>query len=321
MPISLTPPPPAPLRTMSQAAFDAAYAAFIAWQETSIDELNAMIAVINGTVGAGAIAIPYTFSTTTTDSDPGSGNLRLNQATQNTATVIRADLTGSDGIDKTPLLDLFDDATGPIKGYVRLVKVGDETKYLIFEVTALATPSGYRNITVAHRASSSASPFANSDAILLYFTRAGDLASTVGDHEVVVHSGNGHGSTNTQIRRYTTTLVNTGTAITYADSAANGATFTINEPGMYAMTMTDMMSSSATTFGISLNSTQLTTQIGSISAANRLVFVSGATSSIQSATITKRLQIGDVIRPHTGANLSNGTQPYESMFRICKVGQ
>ncbi|HAK62683.1 MAG TPA: hypothetical protein DCO82_05505, partial [Alphaproteobacteria bacterium] len=179
MPISLTPPPPAPLRTMSQADFDAAYAAFIAWQETSIDELNAMIAVINGTVGAGAIAIPYTFSTTTTDSDPGSGNLRLNQATQNTATVIRADLNGSDGISKTVLLDLFDDASGPVKGYVRLVKLGDETKYLIFEVTALATPSGYRNITVAHRASSSASPFANSDAIVLYFTRGGDLSTSI----------------------------------------------------------------------------------------------------------------------------------------------
>src|SRR6185369_15458848 len=104
----------------------------------------------DGTDGdfGGAIAIDYTFSTTTTDSDPGSGNLRLSNATQASAVTIRADLLDSHGIDWTSVLDTLADADNAVKGHIRLVKRADLTKWLLYEVTALASPSGYRNITV-----------------------------------------------------------------------------------------------------------------------------------------------------------------------------
>lgn len=131
---------------------------------------------VDGAAGpaGGAIAIPYVFSTTTTDSDPGNGNLRLDNATQNAATTVRADLLDANGVDWTAVLDELDDSTSTIKGYLRLFKTGDPTKFLLFTVSATASPSGYRNITVANVASSSASPFANSDPITLAFTRTGD---------------------------------------------------------------------------------------------------------------------------------------------------
>lgn len=131
----------------------------------------------NGTDGApgGGVAIPYTFSTTTTNSDPGNGVLRLDNATQNASTTIRADLLDNDGNTVTAVLDSLDDSTNTVKGHIRLYKKSDPTKWLLFTVSAVDSSSGYRNITVALVASSAANPFSASDVLILAFTRAGDM--------------------------------------------------------------------------------------------------------------------------------------------------
>lgn len=141
----------------------------------------------------------------------------------------------------------------------------------------------------------------------------------VGIHRVAVTVGNGHGSTNTKIRRYTTTKTSTGTAITYADSAANGASFTINEPGLYEMSMTDIQSASAVNFGVSVNSAQLTTNIQSITDTDRVFAASTPNGSYMTITRTWRLSAGDVVRPHT-AGTADGATALESNFSIIKVG-
>jgi hypothetical protein len=134
-----------------------------------------------GQSSGGAVAIDYTFSTTTTDADPGNGTLRLDNATQNIATTIRADLLGNDTADYTGVLGTFTaSSSATSKGTIRLVKKSDPTKYLLFNVTALASPSGYRNITVTCTASSAASPFANGDIVTLHFSRTGDASGTGG---------------------------------------------------------------------------------------------------------------------------------------------
>ncbi len=135
----------------------------------------------NGTNGVqgGAVTIPYTFSTTTTDSDPGNGNLRLSNATQNAATVIRTDLLASDGTDWSAVLATLADSSNPsVKGHIRLFKSTDPTKWLLFDVSSIASPSGYKNITVVNVGSSASSPFSNGDAITLCFDRAGDQGSS-----------------------------------------------------------------------------------------------------------------------------------------------
>lgn len=147
------------------------------------DALGGALAGLNGDDGmdGGAITIRYTFDTTTTDADPGGGKLRLNNATQNTATTIYADLADSSGADWTTALDTFDDSTNTVKGSIRLVKSGDATKFLTFNVTAVTSASGYRKITVSNTASSASSPFSNGDAILLCFDRAGDAGADGAD--------------------------------------------------------------------------------------------------------------------------------------------
>jgi hypothetical protein len=123
---------------------------------------------------------------------------------------------------------------------------------------------------------------------------------SVGNHSVTVNTGNGHGSTNTKIRRFTTTVASSGSSITYADSAANGATFTINTEGTYAVVYTDYNQSAVTNYGISLNSSQLTTAVGSITVATRMAWIYTASAyTPASAVAIIYCAVNDVIRPHT----------------------
>jgi hypothetical protein len=145
---------------------------------TAIGQINATEAAINSVSSGGGVTLPYTFSTTTTDSDPGAGVLRLGSATQNTASTIRLDLAGSDGSDFTSTLDLIDDSTSTIKGYLTLQKASDGTKWLRFAVTAMASPSGYRNVTATCVGYSAANPFANGDSLIVKFTPTGDKGDT-----------------------------------------------------------------------------------------------------------------------------------------------
>lgn len=131
-----------------------------------------------GPMGGSAISIRYLFSTTTTDSDPGNGNLRLDNATQLSATTIRADLLDTFSTDWTTALDALDDSTSSIKGFIRLVKESDNSKWILFSVGSVAAPSGYRNITVTEVDGSGVNPFSNGDAITLVFMRNGDKGDT-----------------------------------------------------------------------------------------------------------------------------------------------
>lgn len=148
------------------------------------------------------------------------------------------------------------------------------------------------------------------------------ISTSVGDHAVVVHTGNGSGSVATTIRRYTTVMTNVGTAITYADSATDGASFTINEDGIYAMYSTDKsVNSGLVTAGASVNSSELTTAVENIAIATRLFFsVSGYLGGYWvSGGATRRLSAGDVVRPHHIGGETNTTS--STYFSIRKVGK
>lgn len=177
---ALTDPNQLPNQLQDQQTFDANMASMIdmfperARQENGLAaEMMDMLAQSSVIAAGGAFAIPYVFDVTTTDADPGAGKLRLSSATQNAATVMRLDLTSA-GQDYTTLIDTFDDSSSAVKGSIRLVKQGDITKWMTFNLTALATPSGYRNLTVVCTDSSTTSPFTNGDALMLSFQRTGD---------------------------------------------------------------------------------------------------------------------------------------------------
>jgi hypothetical protein len=136
--------------------------------------------------------------------------------------------------------------------------------------------------------------------------------------KIRLNTGNGHGSTNTKVRRFTTTVVNTGTGITYADSSTLGATFTCTEAGIYAFEYADAFSG-VNDLGLSLNSSQLTTNIGSITAADRLVHATtGAADYFACVSVTVALAVGDVVRPHTSGG-AESTVPGRVSFTVQRI--
>src|SRR5207253_8888657 len=92
----------------------------------STPSLHAALPISSGAAG-GAITVAYTFDTTTTNGDPGSGTLRLNAATENTATAAYVNLLDTGGTDWTAVLDTFDASSSTVKGQVRLVNATDAT--------------------------------------------------------------------------------------------------------------------------------------------------------------------------------------------------
>lgn len=124
------------------------------------------------------------------------------------------------------------------------------------------------------------------------------------ESEIRVNTGNGAGSTNTRIRRFSNLYKNIGSDITYVDSSTDGASFTVNTDGHYSITYTENNIAGVVDIGISKNSTELSTNISSINALNRLAYDSGNGTSENVTTVSWSgyLQAGDVIRPHT-----NGT--------------
>lgn len=144
---------------------------------------------------------------------------------------------------------------------------------------------------------------------------------------VRLNTANGRGSTNTCIQRFTNIDTNYGTAITYADSATLGASFTINEDGIYSINFYKGINTgtSICQAGISLNSSQLTTGLFSVAVADRLSAVGinagagfGATTVYQ-ASWTGPLKYNDVIRPHT--DTTDASTAANCGFSICQVSR
>jgi hypothetical protein len=167
-----------PSRSQEQAVFDVLMGRVMQLLPTWGNEINATLGQFNAGLAGGAYALPYVFDVATVDADPGIGKLRLSSATQSAATAMRLDVMAG-GSDVSGILDKFDASTSDVKGSIRLVKVGDPSKWLTFDVMARTAPSGYRNLTVANTGGSSASPFAAGDGLLLFFQRNGDVGTAL----------------------------------------------------------------------------------------------------------------------------------------------
>lgn len=141
-----------------------------------------------------------------------------------------------------------------------------------------------------------------------------------GNFSIKLELGNGHGSTNTCIRRFTNTIgSNTLTGyVTYADSNLSGGSFTVVQAGWYIMAYSDYYSGSDAVMGISVNSNQLTTSILSITSANRLAITDNPAANRPGFCCSlKYLSVGDVIRAHTsGANDGNNVKVWFYMAKV-----
>ncbi len=136
---------------------------------------------------------------------------------------------------------------------------------------------------------------------------------------VRLNTANGYGSTNTKIRRFTNTVTNVGSDITYADSATLGASFTINTPGVYAISATDCTNSANWATGLSLNTTTPTTNIQSCAVGEILAAGFISTADVATAVSwTGYLPAGSIIRAHNAGGTVGGN-PNTVQFTIARV--
>lgn len=145
-----------------------------------------------------------------------------------------------------------------------------------------------------------------------------DIMSIATKAELYLDTANGYGSTNNKIPRFSNARSNFGSAFTYADSATNGASITINEAGMYCVEYMAGEVVAAMWIGCSVNGSGLTTSISTTTYAQGkrgsdfvVINRGGAFSS------TFVCAVGDVIRPHT----DGAAQPTTSnvIFKVTKI--
>jgi hypothetical protein len=138
--------------------------------------------------------------------------------------------------------------------------------------------------------------------------------------EVNVSGALANGSTNTTVARFATVNNNTGSDITYADSATLGASFTINTDGIYTMSFASSGAATGRNTAITLNGTALSTDPGSLTYAQGLrSFGGGSTGG--SVTVpsnwTGFIAATGVIRAQIN---TIGTNSDLTMFNIVKIG-
>ena len=102
---------------------------------------------------AGGDAAQFTYSTTTTDSDPGSGYIRLNNATISSATAAYIDDNEANGTDVSAWLLSFDDvvANPTNRGRIRISKSNTLDTWHVFKISGASTDaSGYVKLTLTY---------------------------------------------------------------------------------------------------------------------------------------------------------------------------
>jgi hypothetical protein len=142
-------------------------------------------------------------------------------------------------------------------------------------------------------------------------------AITTAQSMVQVNTANGYGSTNTCIRRWTTTAVSQGSDITYADSATLGGSFTINTNGVYSVNYTDQFSAGSH-IAITLNDSQPSTVVDSLTFTPLQTNYTSSASAGFGVSWTGYLAAGSVIRAHANAT-SSGSRTNLAAFTITRV--
>lgn len=135
-----------------------------------------------------------------------------------------------------------------------------------------------------------------------------------------VDSGNGHGSTNTKVRRFSNSRENTlSPYATYEDSATLGASVTIAIPGLYHIVYADVQAGSYEEIGITLNGSALTTNIDATSyAQGRRASSEAAATILSQVSAVLWCTVGDILRPQSnGQGDSTGA---DVVLSVTKVG-
>ena len=125
----------------------------------------------------GGATFDYTFSTSTTNSDPGTGNIRFNNANVSIATQLYIDDQDDNATDIQSFLRTIDDSTSVIKGHFRISNRLNADDFAMFTISSISENTGYFTVNCSY-VSGSATSFSNAEDIIITFARTGDKGDT-----------------------------------------------------------------------------------------------------------------------------------------------
>lgn len=264
------------------------------------------VAGISGDVSSvAAQVIGYDFSTTTAMADPGSGNVRFNNATVASVTAIAIDDLDKNGVDQSAYIALFDDSTNTVKGTLVFRTGGGDVA--TFNITGLTDNTGWFQIAVTHVASSGT--FADGEDTFIGFTRAGDKgADGAGSGDV---SGPGSATDNAVVRWDGTSgqlVQNSGVTINDSgDLTANNLSGT--NTGDQTITLTgDVTGSGTGSFAATIANDAVTlAKMASGTAGNLITYdASGDPAAVATGTVGQVLTSGGAGVAPTFADAGGG---------------
>jgi hypothetical protein len=135
-----------------------------------------------GATGASGVdaGVRYNFDSSTTMVDPGTGDIRLNNATLASVTAIAvSDLTAETGNpDASVFVLAWDDSTNTaLRGTVVIKKISAPANFAIYSITGASTDNtGWTQLAVTHVASSGS--FSDTDSLSISWSRTGDIGAT-----------------------------------------------------------------------------------------------------------------------------------------------
>lgn len=205
---TISPLPEAPNRnTDSPSSFSSKTDSFLSAIRTFQGEANT-VAEFAGNAAKSAAGIGLAFYqdielADTNNSDPGDGKLKFNNATQTSATALYLDDLDANSTNVRDLIADFDNTNADqvVKGDLSLRDRQDPTKWLVYEVTGITQNSGYTTVAVQSGVGASSSPFADTDTVVVGYTRAGidgktfnlrgawDAGTAYDESDVVSHDG------------------------------------------------------------------------------------------------------------------------------------
>jgi len=121
----------------------------------------------------GGATFDYTFSDEILNSDPGSGNLRLNNISAQSATELYIDDQDRNATDIQQFLRTIDDSSSTIKGHFRISNRLDASDFALYTISSVAEQTGYFQVFCGF-VSGSATAFSDSEDIIITFARTGD---------------------------------------------------------------------------------------------------------------------------------------------------
>jgi hypothetical protein len=121
---------------------------------------------------------------------------------------------------------------------------------------------------------------------------------------LVLNTYVGYGTTDNKIMKFTNSVEDYGNMFSHNHGAygVHGLEITINRSGKYSIVFNGGGGASGSFNGLSVNSSQLTTEIYSITVTNRLIHAGADTSFASNnlgISIQKYFSKGDITRPHT----------------------